>query len=65
MYLVGKDYNTGELVENASSCAMCKRMVINAGIKEVVIRNSRDTYTIVDVQDWIDNDESLTDELGY
>ena len=65
LYLAGKDANTGELIPDASSCAMCKRMVINAGIKEVVIRNSKDTHTVVDVQDWIDNDETLTEQLGY
>ncbi|MBQ6906878.1 MAG: cytidine deaminase [Clostridia bacterium] len=65
IYLAGKDMKTGELVHDASSCAMCKRMIINAGIKEVVIRNTKDTYTVVDVNEWIDNDETLTDELGY
>lgn len=65
LYLVGKDAVSGELIHDASSCAMCKRMVINAGISNVVIRNTKDTYTIVDVNDWIENDETLTDELGY
>lgn len=65
LYLVGRDAATGALIANASSCAMCKRLVINAGISRVVIRNTEDTYTVVEVQDWIDNDESLTDELGY
>lgn len=65
LYLVGKDYKTGELVENASSCAMCKRMIINAGISRVIIRNDADTYTIVNVSDWIENDDSLSGEYGY
>lgn len=65
LYLAGKDAISGELIHDASSCAMCKRMVINAGISNVVIRNTEDTYTIIDVNDWIENDETLTDELGY
>ncbi len=65
IYLVGKDAVSGELVHDASSCAMCKRMIINAGIKEVIIRNTPEKFTKVDVQEWIDNDETLTDELGY
>ena len=65
LYLVGKDAKSGELIPDASSCAMCKRMVINAGIKDVVIRNTKDEYTIVSVQEWVDNDDSLSDELGY
>ena len=65
MYLVGKDAKTGEYVKDANSCAMCKRMIINAGIKRVIIRNSRDTFTAIYVDDWIANDESLHGEMGY
>ena len=38
---------------------MCRRMIINAGIKRVVVRNSRQEFTIVPVQDWIDQDDTL------
>ncbi len=66
LYLVGKDYKSGELVENTSSCSMCKRLIINAGIKNVVIRNTPTEYTIVDVEkEWIENDESLSGAFGY
>ena len=65
LYLVGRDAKTGELVESASSCAMCKRMIINAGIERVVIRNTPDTYTIILTSDWVKNDDSLEDVTGY
>ena len=65
LYLVGRDVRTGELVENASSCAMCKRMIINSGIERVVVRNTADTYTIVLTADWIKDDDSLSGETGY
>ena len=65
LYLVGKDYNTGELVENTSSCSMCKRLVINAGIKTVIIRTTPTEYTVVDVEDWVKNDESIEGVFGY
>ena len=65
LYLVGKDAKTGELVVNASSCAMCKRQVINAGIARVVIRNTPTEYTEIDVNEWIENDDSLDGKLGY
>ena len=65
LYLVGRDMETGQFVEGASSCAMCKRSIINAGIEKVVIRNTIDDYTVVDVQSWIDNDDSLGETLGY
>lgn len=65
LYLVGKDVNTGEYVENASACSMCKRLIINAGIKKVIIRNTKDKFTALYVEEWIMNDESLTGVKGY
>lgn len=65
MYLVGKELSSGELVKNATSCAMCKRMIINAGIKEVVVRETHDSYKIIKVEEWINSDDSLSGEFGY
>ena len=65
LYLVGLEKETGEIVANSCCCSMCKRMVINSGIKEVVIRDTADEYRIINVQDWIDNDESLDGKMGY
>ena len=44
---------------------MCKRMVINAGISRVIIRDDADNYRIIPVSDWIENDESLSGTFGY
>ncbi|MBQ1658402.1 MAG: cytidine deaminase [Clostridia bacterium] len=65
LYLVGNDVKTGNYVENASACSMCKRMIINAGIEKVVIRNSKEHFTVIDVKDWIINDESVQGVFGY
>lgn len=65
IYLVGKEVDTGDYVKNASSCSMCKRMIINAGISRVFIRDNKDDYRVVSVSDWIENDESLEAERGY
>lgn len=66
LYLVGKERDTGELVANATSCGMCKRLIINAGIEKVIIRNTKTNFTIIDVrEDWIEKDESLEGQLGY
>ena len=65
LYLVGKNYKDKEYVENARPCALCKRMIINAGIKEVIVRNTKDEYTIIPVSEFIDNDESLEGIKGY
>lgn len=65
LYLVGREAVTNELVSNANSCSMCKRLVINAGISTVIIRDSDNEYRIIDVQSWIDDDDSLSDKFGY
>ena len=65
LYLVGLEASTGEIVANSCCCSMCKRMVINAGIKQVVIRDTRDDFRIIDVNDWVLDDESLTGVKGY
>jgi dCMP deaminase len=44
---------------------MCKRMVINAGIETVYIRDTENEYRTIRVQDWVDNDESIQGTLGY
>lgn len=65
LYLVGREKSDGSLVPNASSCSMCKRMIINSGIERVIIRNTPTEYTVVYVSEWIDNDDSLNLETGY
>ncbi len=59
LYLAGIDAKSGELLHDATSCSMCRRMIINAGITRVIVRNTETEYSITDVQEWIDNDDSL------
>ena len=42
---------------------MCRRLIINAGIEKVIIRNTPDEYTIVNVEDWVKEDDVLPDEM--
>lgn len=65
LYLVGTDVKTGNYVENANCCSMCKRVIINAGISRVIIRDNKDHYRVICVNDWVKNDESLEGVLGY
>lgn len=65
LYLVGIEKATGEIVANSCCCSMCKRMVINAGIKNVVIRDTADEYRVIDVNSWVEDDESLSGKKGY
>jgi len=66
LYLVCKDAETDELMPGTMPCTMCKRLIINAGIKTVIVRDTLEDYTIVDVQrDWIDGDETLKGVFNY
>lgn len=65
LYLCGREVSTGELVPDADCCTMCKRMIINAGISQVVIRRTEDTYETIDVRDWVAHDDVLNGETGY
>lgn len=65
MYLTGIEVETGEYVAHSCSCSMCKRLVINAGIETVYIRDGKEEYRKVSVADWIEQDESLEGTFGY
>ena len=65
LYLTGVEVSDGSYVSHSCSCSMCKRMIINAGIKEVVIRDDTDNYRVIPVSDWIENDESENGTKGY
>jgi len=66
LYLSGIDLkDNGNYVKTANPCSMCKRMIINAGIEQVFIRDDKDNYRRIAVQDWVDNDESLIGVMGY
>ena len=60
IYLVGRDAQTGRLLNDATSCPMCRRMVINAGLSRVVIRRTETEFEVVPVADWIAEDDLLT-----
>lgn len=60
LYMACVDPATDELISGSTSCSMCRRQIINAGIERVVIRDTPDEYRIVDVErDWVDEDDSL------
>ena len=65
LYMSCIDPKTGKLTGGVCSCMMCKRLVLNAGIKEVIVRETETEYTVYNVADWIDNDDSLSGKFGY
>lgn len=59
LYLVGIKKETGNYVTDNEPCTLCKRMIINAGIREVIMRDSKEHYRKIKVQDWINQDDTL------
>ncbi len=65
LYMSCLDPKTGEVVPNTCSCAMCKKLILNAGIDRVVIRTSPTQFTSVRVREWLEDDDSLEGRRGY
>lgn len=64
LYLVGIE-NDGSYT-NADCCTICKRIIINSGIKNVIARQADGSYTDTPIQSWIDDDDTLDiDHKGY
>ena len=59
LYLACVDPHTQQVLGGTTSCSMCRRMIINAGISRVVIRESDTEFSVVPVRNWILNDDSM------
>lgn len=65
LYMCCTDPKTGEVISGTNSCMMCKKLIINSGISKVYIRDTKDEFRVINVTDWIDDDDSLSGVLGY
>jgi len=65
LYEVGIDAKTGKYVKKSMLCALCKRFIINSGIKKMIFRDTKTKYREIDVEDLINNDDSLNGTVGY
>lgn len=64
LYLVGIE-NDGSYT-NADCCSMCKRAIINSGISYVVARQSDGLFKTINIEEWVENDDSLDiNHKGY
>ena len=59
LYMACVNPATGALIPGSTSCSMCRRLIINAGIRRVVIRDTPTEYRVVEVSDWVEEDDSL------
>ena len=65
LYMACVDPASEDLVAHTTSCMMCKKQVINAGIAFVVVRDDKENFRVIDVNEWIENDDSLSGTFGY
>lgn len=65
LYMVCVDPKTGEVQGGTNSCMMCKRQIINAGISTVIVRDTAEDFRVIDVNEWIEDDDSLSGKFGY
>ena len=56
MFLVGIDVDSKNLVDNSEPCKLCKRVIINAGIKHVFAQTCISSIKKFDVLDWVDQE---------
>ena len=61
LYMACRDPKTGNLIPGSSSCSMCRRLIINAGIAKVVTRETPEKYQVTNVRDWVFNDDTILD----
>lgn len=66
MYLVGIRKDNGMYEDGANSCQMCRKMIINAGIKEIIVRGgNKEEFNKIDIHEWIENDDLLNEKIVY
>ncbi len=63
LYLVGKEYKTNKYVEGATPCELCKRFIINAGIENIIIRDTKDKYRTIKVSKYIRHDDTIKETI--
>jgi dCMP deaminase len=53
LYLHGDDLTTGQAVADPQPCQLCRRVIINAGIVQVVTFQSNGSIKTTMVEDWV------------
>ena len=65
IYMACIDPASGKLIPDSSSCSMCRRLIINAGVERIIIRDTETDFRVVDIQkEWVEEDDSLPENLS-
>lgn len=63
LYLYGTEFigfdRNEQLVQNPRPCAECRKMIINAGIKHVVVRTDTSHHYVYDVENWSKSENDI------
>ena len=65
LYLVQYRTESGEYEENSGCCQMCRKMIINSGIEKVVVRVNDTEYKVIEIEEWINNDDLIKGKITY
>jgi dCMP deaminase len=65
LYMVCTSPVDGAVMPGTTSCMMCKKLAINAGIERIVVRDDKENFRVINVFDWIEDDDSLAGKFGY
>ncbi len=65
LYLVQYRTDTEEYEKNSGCCQMCRKMIINSGIEQVIVRINDTDYQKIDVNEWIKTDDLLEGKITY
>jgi len=65
LYMTGIDAKTGDLLDDTSSCSMCRRLIINSGIEKTVCRSTGGKISVIHIRDWVYNDDSIPESVNF
>lgn len=65
LYLTGVRRDSSEYEKDPSPCQMCRKLIINSGIKNVYVRIDKTNYIKIDTDEWIEKDDLLEGKITY
>lgn len=63
LYLIGVDIDTNDLSKYNQPCSMCRRLIINAGIKEVIMMTPDGSIDVWDSSKFIEEENNMFKEV--
>lgn len=65
LYLTGYRTDENHYEKDPSPCLMCRKLIINSEIEKVIVRIEKQSFKIIDVNNWIEYDELLNGQVSY